>query len=362
MPAEPLTRVGTALALAGFAHACVNVRLLRRPPAQCAAPRDPVSVLIPARDEAATIDACVRRAVAQGGVREVMVLDDGSTDATAELAAAAGARVVTGTPPPAGWLGKPWALEQLAAAAAPESRVLVFVDADVRLGPDAASCAVAMLHDAGVDVLSCFPRQHAGTLGEQLVQPLLQWSWLTTLPLGVAERSTRPSLTAACGQFLVIRRDALTRVGGFAAVRDQVLDDIALVRAVKSTGGRGAVTSGHTLASTRMYDGWQELRDGYGKSLWAAFGSPAGAAAVLAGLAVVYVVPAVAVARGSTVGALGYAAGVGSRIVAARATGGRTLPDALAHPVSIAAFAALTVRSFREHRRGRLRWKGRPIP
>jgi hypothetical protein len=110
-----------------------------------------------------------------------------------------------------------------------------------------------------------------------------------------------------------------------------------------------------------MYGGWAELRDGYGKSLWSAFGSGAGAAAVTGGLALVYLLPPLAAARGSAVGAAGYLAAVASRAVAARRTGGRAFPDALAHPISVTLAGYLIVRSRREHRRGRLRWKGRVI-
>jgi hypothetical protein len=262
-------------------------------------------------------------------------------------------------PPPAGWLGKPWACAQLAAAASGD--VLVFVDADVRLAPGAVAAAVRLLEDTELDVVCPFPRQHAGSLGERLVQPLLQWSWLTFLPLRLAERSPRPSLTAACGQFLVIRRAALECAGGFAAVRGAVLDDLALVRAVKAAGGRGGVVDGTAEASCRMYAGWGELRAGYGKSLWAAFGSPARAAAALALLGLAYVLPPLAALRGSRAGAWGYAAGVTSRLIAARRTGGRAWPDALAHPLSIAAAGWLTAYSLAERRRGTLRWKDRPI-
>jgi hypothetical protein len=130
---------------------------------------------------------------------------------------------------------------------------------------------------------------------------------------------------------------------------------------VKTSGGRGGVVDGTELASCRMYADWAELRDGYGKSLWAAFGSPAGAGAVVGLLALAYVLPGAAALRGSRAGAIGYAAGVASRVIAARNTGGRAWPDALAHPVSVILFGYLTGRSVLDRRRGRLRWKGRPV-
>jgi Glycosyl transferase family 21 len=201
----------------------------------------------------------------------------------------------------------------------------------------------------------------AGSAGERLVQPLLQWSWLTFLPLRLAERSPRPSLSAANGQFLAVRRAAYDRAGGHAAVRDAVLDDIALLRAVKRAGGTGCVVDGSALASCRMYDGWAELRDGYAKSLWSAFGSPAGAAAVLGLLGLLYVVPPLAALAGSRVGLGGYLAGVAGRAVAARCTGGRVWPDALAHPVSVGTLGWLTVLSWRRRRAGTLTWKRRTV-
>ncbi len=234
-----LVAAGSGLAVAGFAHALANARLLRRPPDPAPPPQTSVAILVPARNEAADIAGCVRSLLGQG---EAIVLDDESTDGTGAAARTAGARVLAGAPPPPGWLGKPWACAQLAAAT--DADVLVFVDADVRLAPGAVAAAVAALDEFGLDVVCPFPRQRADTAAERLVQPLLQWSWLTTLPLRVAERSPRPSLTAACGQFLVIRRSALDRAGGHAAIRDQVLDDLALVRAVKAGGGRGGVVDG----------------------------------------------------------------------------------------------------------------------
>ncbi|HEV7204384.1 MAG TPA: glycosyltransferase [Jatrophihabitans sp.] len=354
-----LTTVGSLLAVAGAVHAAVNARRLRRPGAPATGVA--ISVLVPARDEALVIDECVRHLIGQDGVAEVIVCDDGSGDATAAVAAAAGARVIGGSPPPAGWLGKPWACAQLVAAADAGSEILVFVDADVHLRPGAVRAAAGLLQHTGLDLVSPFPRQVTVTPAERLVQPLLAWSWLTLLPLRVAERSSRPSLGAATGQFLAVRRSVLERAGGFGAVRDEVLDDLALLRAIKAAGGHGGVVDGTELAACRMYDGWPAVRDGYSKSLWAAFGSPVGAGAVVATMTLAYVVPPLAALRGSRIGALGYAAGVASRVVAARRTRGRAFPDALAHPVSIVAFGALTLRSLREHARGTLRWKGRPV-
>jgi hypothetical protein len=362
----PLVRGAAVAAVVSAVHALVNARLMRVPPADPPDCGEPVSVLLPVRDEAHRVAPTVRSLLAQRGVPdlEFVVLDDGSTDGTADVVRAAATgdprlRVVSGDPPPPGLPGKPHACARLAREA--RGSVLVFVDADVVLAPHAVAAAVALLREHGLDAVSPFPRQVAEDLPTRLVQPLLQWSWLVFLPLRLAERSPRPSLTAANGQFLVLTAAALARAGGFAAVAPAVLDDIALMRAIKRSGGRGVVADGSAVASCRMYQGWGEVRQGYEKSLWSATGSPRAAVALSAGLAWMFLLPPVAALAGSRAGALGYAAGVLGRIVAARHTGGRAWPDALAHPVSVLALLSLIGRSWRARRAGRLEWKGRTL-
>ena len=362
---------GSALACLGTAHQLVNSRLLRRPPSDPPGVAGPVSLLVPARDEAHRIEPTVRSLLAQRGLldAEILVLDDGSTDGTADVVrTVAGSdprlRVLTGTEPPRGSLGKPHACAQLTAAARGE--VLVFVDADVVLAPDAVAAAVAVLRGPRpLDLLSPWPRQVASGAWGRLVQPLLAWSWLTTLPVRLAERSRRPSMAVANGQFLVVGADALARAGGWESVSGAVLDDISLARAVRVAGGRTGVADGSAIATCRMYSTGAELRDGYRKSLWAAFGSPGGAVAVGTALAVVYVVPAVAAVTGSRIGALGYTAAVLGRMSVARWSGmpdGRdAVGDALAHPLSVLVLLGLLASSWLGRIRGSLQWKGRAV-
>jgi hypothetical protein len=243
-------------------------------------------------------------------------------------------------------------------AAQARSDQLVFLDADVRVQPGGIAAATALLRD--FDLVSPQPRELAETPAERLVQPLLQWSIRTFLPVRLAEASRRPSLAAANGQFIAVRRAAYRSSGGHRPA--DVLDDIALARAVREAGGRTTVVDGSAIAECRMYSGWAELRDGHGKSLWSAFGSLPGSIAVFAVLALAYLIPPIAALRGSRAGLIGYAAAVAGRGVCAGATGEHVWPDSLAHPISIAALGALSARSHYLHSRGALNWRGRALP
>jgi GT2 family glycosyltransferase len=373
------TRAGAALAVAGTVHSLWNLRVLRTLPDDPPEVTENVAILLPVRNEAHRLEPCLRSVLGQTGVpgRQVLVLDDQSTDGTREVVLRVlgddpRVRLLTGAPLPRGWWGKPWACQQLADEAyanshAPDTidsrmpTVLVFVDADVVLSEDAVAATVAALRASGLDLLCPYPRQVAVSLAERLVQPLLQWSWLTTLPLRRAESSPRPSLSAANGQLLAVDTSAYRRAGGHATVRAEMLEDIALLRAVKRSGGQGTVADGTRVATCRMYDGWPALRDGYAKSLWSAFGSPTGAAAVVGVLGLAYVVPPIAALRGSRAGMAGYLAAVVGRVVVGRRVGARVWPDSLAHPLSVLTFSGLTALSLRRRRRGTLQVAGRPL-
>ncbi len=361
-----VTGTGSLLALVGAGHAAWNLHCFRRPPVDPPPVLEPVALLLPVRDEAARVAPCLRSSLSQRGLRDlrIVVLDDGSVDGTLDVVRRIAGddprvRVLAGQPLPAGWRGKPHACQQLADST--DAAVLVFVDADVVLAPDAVAATVALLRWTGLDLVSPYPRQLAVGVAERLVQPLLQWSFLTTLPLRLAERSARPALSASNGQLLAVDTAAYRRAGGHASVRADVIEDIALLRSVKRSGGRGGVVDGSHIATCRMYEGWTSLREGYAKSLWSAFGSAGGAAAACALLALAYVVPPLAALRGSRLGLAGYAAGVGGRVVVGRRVRARVLPDALAHPVSVAVFCWLTAHSTWRRHTNRLAWKGRPV-
>jgi hypothetical protein len=354
-PLRTAVGVAGALCTAATVLSLVNLRHLRRPsaPGQAA----DLSVLIPARDEAERIGPTLRSLQDLRADAEILVLDDDSSDGTGGLVRAAGFTVIDGEgAPPAGWLGKPWACQRLADAS--HGTVLVFLDADVELAPGAARRAAALLDD--VDLVCPYPRQIATGALQRLVQPLLQWSWLTFLPLRVAERSAHPMLSAGNGQFLLVRREAYLAAGGHAAVRDQVLEDLALVRRVKQAGFRVAMADGTYLATCHMYADAAGLVDGYTKSLHDAFGP-----ATIALLGFMYLLPPAAMVcpdrRTRLLGAAGYAAAVLGRLAVAGRMGQRRM-DTLAHPASVLALGALYLRSVRARRRGTITWRGRPLP
>uniref|UniRef100_UPI003D942241 glycosyltransferase n=1 Tax=Gordonia sp. B7-2 TaxID=3420932 RepID=UPI003D942241 len=367
--------IGSAAAVGSLVLTAYNAVTVRRPNPHSDPAPEPITVLLPVRDEVDHVAGCVASICAAldrwPGRGRLIVLDDESTDGTGELVADAAANdprieAVNGSATPPDWLGKPWACAQLAAHAVDSDSyardgVLVFVDADVRVEPAAFVASIALMRDTGLDLISPYPRQQADTVAERLVQPLLQWSWMSTLPLRLAERTPRPSLSAANGQFLIVDANAYRRAGGHHAVRGEVLEDIALLRAIKRSGGRGVVVEGSRVATCRMYDGGRELRHGYRKSLWSAFGSPAGGVAVTCLLGMTYVLPAIAMMCGSRTGLVGYLAGVASRSIVATTTRGRWWPDAAVHPMSVVVLAALTADSLVAQRRGVLRWKGRAV-
>jgi len=366
-----IVAIGSVIAVGLAAHTLWNLRQLRRPDPGAPRVDEPVTVLIPARNEVAHVRETVMSVLDQDGIDDltVIVLDDASTDGTSEVLASiddARLTVITGTdePLPTGWLGKPWACQRLSAAA--NTDVLVFADADVHFEPWALRAAIGELRGSGFALIAPYPRQLADSWLERLVQPLVTWSWVATMPLRWAETSVRPSLSAANGQFLVFDATAYRAIGGHEAVAGDVIEDVAIMRALKRAGFNTATVDGSHLASCRMYDGSDAVIDGYSKSLWAAFNGPAGSIGVNALLLASGVVPYVAFIfardrRTKLIGAIGYGAMVTSRAAVAIRTGERVFPDVLAHPNSIVAFSALNVLSWVRHLRGTNTWKGRAV-
>lgn len=238
----------------------------------------PVSVLIPARDEEATIGASVEAVLASRGVElEVVVLDDHSNDRTAEivreLAARDGrVRLVTAPALPSGWNGKQHACWRLAHAARHD--LFVFLDADVRLAPDALERLAGTFEDDRLDLLSGVPRQETGSLVEKLVVPFIHVLLLGYLPMPGMRRSRRPSFAAGCGQLFLARRSAYASAGGHAAIRGSRHDGLKLPRAFRDHGLKTDLADVTSLATCRMYRGGREVVDGFAKNAEEGMASP----------------------------------------------------------------------------------------
>jgi glycosyltransferase involved in cell wall biosynthesis len=322
-----------------------------------------VAVLLPVRNEAANIVELVASLKAQTGISDLKFyfLDDGSEDETLELLKreVAGDKrfsLSSGQLLPEGWLGKPWALEQLRSNA--KADYIVNIDADVRLAPKAICATINLLIDQKLDFVSPYPKQIAKSFGERMVQPLLQWSWLSTVPLRFAEKSGRPALAVANGQFFAVRESALAAVSGYSASKRAVLDDMELARTLLRNGFKGAVADGSRIATCRMYNSWAEVKAGYGKSLWAAFGSRFGSFIAISFLFLTGILPVLGAIAGFTAGFFALEFVIISRIIAARISGGRFL-DAFLHPISTLILIYLILYSWSA--RGKVQWKGRTI-
>ena len=335
-----------------------------------------VSVLIPARNEEESIRGCVESILEQDYPHlEVLVLDDGSTDATGEIIRELAdrhprVRALEGKPLPRGWTGKNWACHQLSLEASGE--LLLFTDADTVHAPGCLRSAVAALQEEGADLLTALPYQEMRTWGERLTVPILGWSTLCFFPLPLARRLRTPSLTVAIGQFMLFRGEAYRKVGGHAVVRDQVADDFALGRSVKGAGLRWLFLDGRTSLRCRMYRGLSSAYRGLAKSLFPAFGNHVlFFAFVWSWLAVVFLEPPLVLASG----ALGFTRSPAALVLASLEVGMSMLLWGLVvrrlrypaylvplYPLVVALGVAAAFSSLATGLRGGGLWKGRPLP
>jgi glycosyltransferase involved in cell wall biosynthesis len=362
--ATTMISIAVGISLLLTLNAIINHFVLIRPKASRINAK--VAILIPARNEEHSIQSAVNSALNQELLDqfEVLVLNDASTDRTADKLNEINdskLKVITGELElPPGWLGKNWACHRLSESV--DAEFLVFIDSDVTLRSDAVASAISALNNNQLHLVSPYPRQIAPTFLARIVQPLLQWSWLTTVPLRTTKKSLRPSLAVANGQFLVCRADSYRASGGHQAIKSEVLDDIELLRSFYQNGFTGCVTDGSEIATCQMYETNSDLISGYSKSLWNAFGGPIGSLFVNAFFLFVYVFPLVGFVTGEFLWAiLGLMSGTVGRMVTAKTSGSRTLPDALLHPISIAVFTWLNLVSWRRHLAGTNTWKSRDL-
>lgn len=232
-----------------------------------------VSIIVPARNESINIENCLTSLTASTyPAFEVIVVDDRSEDGTADIARsvsqgyARDLRVVAGADLPEGWLGKPWACHQGSLVARGE--LLLFTDADTTHGPPLLGRAVAGMDEEGADLLTIVGRQLMETFWERLVQPQIFLVMLFRFPnFEKSVRNGRWRDAIANGQFLLYRREVYDALGGHEAVRDEVVEDLALAQITKREGRRLRMRSAEADFATRMYRSLGELVAGWSKNL-----------------------------------------------------------------------------------------------
>jgi glycosyltransferase involved in cell wall biosynthesis len=320
-----------------------------------------VSVIVPARNEEICLADCLQSLVAQTGIAfEIIVVDDHSTDRTREIAESfPKVRVVDAGPLPNGWTGKNNAVSTGAREARGEW--LLFTDADTVHLPGSLARALAEARENGAELLSYSPEQIAATFWE-----------MATLPVVFAElaRQYSPSkvsdpaspIVAANGQYILVRRDSYDAIGGHAAVAGNILEDVALARAVKGSGRKIRFRYAADAVRTRMYRNYRELRDGWTKNLVLLFPNPGRLAAETLAL---WSLPWLALAlwaadtrahtwwSGFSIVAFVYLV---IRLIRANFTTGKNL---LAAVFGMPMFAYLLFRSKKAHANGSVSWKGR---
>ncbi|MYQ94444.1 glycosyltransferase [Streptomyces sp. SID4946] len=337
----------------------------------------PVCVVVPARDEAAVLPASLPSLLAQDypGRAEVFLVDDGSTDGTGELARALSERhgglpLTVGSPgePPAGWTGKLWAVRHgIALARARKPEYLLLTDADIAHAPDSLRELVAAAHGGGFDVVSQMARLRVESRWERLVVPAFVYFFAQLYPFRwIGRPGSRTA--AAAGGCVLLRAGMAEKARIPDAIRHAVIDDVALARAVKGAGGRVWLGLADRVDSVRPYPRLGDLWRMVSRSAYAQLRhSPPLLLGTVAGLALVYLVPPVAVLAGAAagsapvavVGALAWAVMAGTYLPMLRYYR-QPLWLAPLLPYTAFLYLLMTVDSAVQHYRGRgAAWKGR---
>ncbi len=308
-----------------------------------------VSIVVPARNEEASLGDCLQSLLAQTGVRyEIIVVDDDSTDRTRSIAdSISDVRLIIPGLLPDGWTGKNNAL--VAGAAVAKGEWLLFTDADTVHLPGSLARALAEAKERGVDMLSYSPEQTVGTFAERIVMPVVFAELAAEYPPSKV-RDESSGIVAANGQYLLVRRAAYELAGGHAAVAGEILEDVALARAFRRAGLRVYFRYGGDAVRTRMYRNWAQLREGWTKNLALLFPHARWRALMLA---------AWWLCAWATLPLPVAAVALFLRMRKANFTFGTTLlATALGPPL----FAFLLLRSQRAHACGSVSWKGRAYP
>jgi chlorobactene glucosyltransferase len=356
------------LTLAGMAvYAVLNARAwrnLREIPNDPSTQPPKVSLLVPARNEASNLERLLPSLIAQEYANlEIIVLDDHSDDGTLGIIrkyAAQDSRLLPleGAELARGWLGKPYACQQLSRAASGE--ILIFTDADTLWSPDGVGLIVNAFAETRADALCAWPEQECTDPLSSLLQPLQQWSLMAFLPLALAPARRFPIAVAANGQCLAFKREMYNRIGGHTGVSSSVIEDMALARSVKNARGRFQLFNAAGVIRTRMYASVSEAFEGYAKNVFPAFGASrlAFTAVMLLNL-ILFVAPWVwMIIRPGLEPAFAVLLSLLPRTLSDRAS---HYPSGLSllHPMAILAWAVVGLESWHRYKRGTVSWKGR---
>lgn len=373
------------LAAAGWIALAVRLALMFRterpqPLATEPAPADApaVDAIVAARDEEAGIEASVSSLLAQEYPRlTITVVDDQSTDRTGALLdamamrpeAAGRLRVIHGVERPEGWVGKTWAVEQGRDGASADW--LWFVDADIVLHPRALATAMREAERRGADLVSLVPGGHPETFWQRVIALVLGQMLVQLFPPDQVNDPGRPGVALAAGGFLLIRRATYEAVGGHAAVRREIVEDVRLARLVKEAGGRLFVAGAPEVATTHLYGDLRAIWRGLIKNAFALmnYRLPVYLAAVVIWLTMAWAPPIALAwglaARGSPAAWPLIVAGLSGCLAQALVS----LPFllvlrigpwyAITQPLGITLYLLIITASVWHHLRGRVLWKGR---
>ena len=322
-----------------------------------------VSIVVPARNEARSIEHAVRAFLAQDYNNfEVIVVNDRSSDATGEILRSLSdprLKVIDGTETPQGWLGKPWALEQGRIRARGE--LLLFVDADLSYRPEALRAAVAELEAQDIGLLALWPFLEMRTFAEQVAMPMMSFFGFCALPLWIANRSRSVWMGIGGGSGNLIRRPLLESIGGFASLKDAVVDDVALARRARQAGARTVVCRADDLVAVRMYHNGREIVEGFTKNVFATFGrNYLWASANLIAMFVVHILPYMFAITGDVLAISAVVLISVVRVVLFSTLRFRLDNAIFLHPLMVLFWAYIFVRSmWITGVRNELRWRGR---
>ncbi len=324
-----------------------------------------VTVIIPARDEERTIERTVRAFQAQGwpGL-EIVVVNDRSTDSTGAILTRLAAEdprlvVIDNEEPPPGWLGKPWALHQGSLRA--HGELLLFVDADVIYAPGTVAAAAAHLQERGVPMIALLPHFEMHGFWEHVAMPNLAVFAFTVIPLWLSNRTTIPILAMGGGTGNLVRRADYDAAGGHQALKDSVIDDVALSRLLRRNGCRTEIVRADHLVSVRMYEGLGEVIRGFTKNGFAAVGRSYVALAIFLILGfVLHILPFGLALAGDVVSMASVAVLTLTRVLLFGSLRYRLDNALLGHPLMIGVWFVIMLRSvWYTGIRRKVQWRGR---